>query len=79
MEPTPGWIRVAVSDDGPGVPATIRDRVFERFSREGAPASGFGLGLAIARALAEAQGGRLWLDDAAAGARFVLELPAAPE
>jgi len=79
VEATPGWIRVAVSDDGPGVPATIRDRVFERFSREGAPASGFGLGLAIARALAEAQGGRLWLDEAAQGARFVVDLPAAPE
>jgi signal transduction histidine kinase len=69
---------VAVSDDGPGVPARIRPRVFERFSREGDQATGFGLGLAIARGLAEAQGGRLWLDEAAPGARFVLELRATP-
>jgi signal transduction histidine kinase len=69
-------VRVSVSDDGPGVPAGIRPRVFERFSREGNQGSGFGLGLAIARGLAEAQGGRLWLDEAAPGARFVLELRA---
>ena len=79
LEIVAGVVRVAVSDDGPGVPDTIRDRVFERFSREGAPATGFGLGLAIARALAEAQGGRLWLDDGARGARFVVEFPAVPD
>jgi signal transduction histidine kinase len=68
-------VRVSVTDDGPGVPRGIRARVFERFTREGAQASGFGLGLAIARGLAEAQNGRLWLDEAWAGGRFVLELP----
>jgi len=68
-------VRVSVTDDGPGVPTKIRSRVFERFTREGAPASGFGLGLAIARGLAEAQNGRLWLDEKSAGGRFVLELP----
>jgi two-component system heavy metal sensor histidine kinase CusS len=79
LEAGPDRVRVTVSDDGPGVPATIRDRVFERFSREGAPSTGFGLGLAIARALAEAQGGHLSLDEGAKGARFVFELPAAAE
>ncbi len=79
LEVTPEVTRVSVSDDGPGVPDTIRERVFERFSREGAPASGFGLGLAIARALAETQGGRLWLDDGAKGARFVVEFPSVPD
>ncbi len=77
VQVTPEIVRVIVSDDGPGIPATIRDRVFERFSREGAPSTGFGLGLAIARALAEAQGGNLTLDERARGARFVVELPAA--
>ena len=71
-------VRVSVTDDGPGVPEGIRSRVFERFTREGAPASGFGLGLAIARGLAEAQSGRLWLDESAAGGRFVFELPSTP-
>jgi two-component system heavy metal sensor histidine kinase CusS len=75
----PEWVRVTVGDDGPGIPATIRDRVFERFSREGAPSTGFGLGLAIARALAEAQGGHLSLDDGPGGARFVVDFPTAPD
>ncbi|MFL6204495.1 MAG: sensor histidine kinase [Acidimicrobiales bacterium] len=72
---------LAVEDDGPGVPAADRERVFERFGRVDAARSvgsgGTGLGLAIARDLAEAHGGTLTLD-ATAGARFVLTLPAAP-
>jgi two-component system heavy metal sensor histidine kinase CusS len=68
-------VRVSVTDDGAGVPTGIRPRIFERFTRDGAQATGFGLGLAIARGLAEAQHGRLWLDEASAGCRFVLELP----
>ena len=76
---TPDWVRVTVSDDGPGIPPSIRDRVFERFSREGAPSTGFGLGLAIAQALAEAQGGHLSLDEGAGGARFVVDFPTAPD
>jgi two-component system heavy metal sensor histidine kinase CusS len=79
VQADPDRVRVTVSDDGPGVPATIRDRVFERFSREGAPSTGFGLGLAIARALAEAQGGSLDLEGGAGGARFVVAFPAAAE
>jgi signal transduction histidine kinase len=79
IEPQAGVVRVSVTDDGPGVPRGVRSRVFERFTREGAPATGFGLGLAIARGLAEAQRGRLWLDEEAAGGRFVFELPATPE
>ena len=75
VEAEAGVVRVSVTDDGPGVPRKIRSRVFERFTREGAPASGFGLGLAIARGLAEAQNGRLRLDETSAGGRFVLELP----
>jgi two-component system heavy metal sensor histidine kinase CusS len=70
-------VRVSVTDDGPGVPAGLRARIFERFTREGASASGFGLGLAIARGLAEAQHGRLWLDETAPGGRFVFEMPLA--
>jgi two-component system heavy metal sensor histidine kinase CusS len=78
VEAEAGLVRVSVTDDGPGVPEGIRSRVFERFTREGAPASGFGLGLAIARGLAQAQHGRLWLDESAAGGRFILELPSTP-
>jgi signal transduction histidine kinase len=69
-----------VSDRGPGVPAAIRARVFERFARGGGDASpgGSGLGLAIVRAVAEAHGGRVDLLDAeGGGARFVVRLPLA--
>jgi signal transduction histidine kinase len=66
-----------VSDDGPGVPADQRERVFERFVRLDDARSrddgGAGLGLAIARDVAVRHGGTLTLED---GARFVLRLPA---
>jgi signal transduction histidine kinase len=67
---------VAVSDDGPGVPADERDRIFDRFVQvdESRHQSGAGLGLAIARAIAERHGGTLVLEGAN---RFVLRLPPA--
>ena len=61
-------VRIAVADEGPGVPEELRERVFERFFRVPnrepiAPRqSGAGLGLPIARRLVEAQGGRIWLE-----------------
>ena len=75
----PDGVAVAVRDRGPGVPVDERELVFERFrrGRSAAPEGGFGLGLAIARELAERMHGRLNLEDADPGARFVLELPAA--
>jgi signal transduction histidine kinase len=70
---------VAVHDEGPGVAAEDHERIFERFAR-GAEAQpgGFGLGLAIGRELARRMGGDLVLEDADAGARFVLWLPRTP-
>ena len=68
-----------VADRGPGIPPEEREHVFERFHRGRAagPESGFGLGLAIGRELAERMGGDLELADAEPpGARFVLTLPA---
>jgi signal transduction histidine kinase len=68
---------VEVADDGPGVAAEDRERIFERFERGSGPsgASGFGLGLAIGRELARRMGGELrHEDDAGPGARFLLEL-----
>jgi signal transduction histidine kinase len=71
---------LSVEDDGPGIPEEERDRVFERFARvdvaRSADGGGTGLGLAIARDVAASHGGRLVLDPAAPGARFVLTLPA---
>lgn len=85
-----------VTDDGPGVPAEVRDRAFERFVRGAGDARaasspggrGSGLGLAIVRAVVEAHGGSVSLEDApCGGARFTARLrlaasgaaPPAPE
>jgi signal transduction histidine kinase len=72
---------LTVADDGPGIPAADRDRVFERFTRLDSARSadgGAGLGLAIARDIAERHGGGLRLDSQApTGARFVFTLPGA--
>jgi two-component system OmpR family sensor kinase len=69
-----------VADRGPGVPAELRERVFERFARgagDAAPRGGSGLGLAIVKAVADAHGGRVELLGAlGSGARFVIRLPA---
>ncbi|HWK28720.1 MAG TPA: HAMP domain-containing sensor histidine kinase [Solirubrobacter sp.] len=75
-----GWLTIAVSDDGPGIPPEQLERVFERFHRvdEGRARErgGTGLGLAIARAIVEAHGGRIWAESTpGAGATIALELP----
>jgi len=68
-----------VADRGPGVPAGLRERVFERFARgsgDTARAGGSGLGLAIVKAVTDAHGGSVELLDApGGGARFVVSLP----
>ncbi|MGD9695354.1 MAG: sensor histidine kinase [Thermoleophilia bacterium] len=70
--------RVVVSDRGPGVAPAQRDAIFDRFHRASSAAGGSGLGLPIARLVAEAHDGALELmapDEARPGARFVLRLP----
>lgn len=69
--------QLVVEDDGPGIPAADRDRVFDSFVRlaneEVAQASGFGLGLAIVRRIVHWHGGRVTLEDSPlGGARFVV-------
>lgn len=69
-----GCIRVSVRDEGPGIAAAERERVFDRFYRSRITsdgASGIGLGLAICRAIVEAQGGRIAIDDAQGGGALV--------
>ncbi len=67
-------LRVAVEDAGPGVPEELEGTVFDRFARGGSD-SGHGLGLAIARAYAQAHGGDLFYDHRPSGARFELLIP----
>jgi signal transduction histidine kinase len=64
---------VRVSDDGPGVPAAIRGRVFDRFSRGDPRGSGAGLGLSIVRQIMERHHGQARLADSAQGACFELD------
>jgi two-component system sensor histidine kinase KdpD len=68
---------IRVVDHGPGVPEHERERIFEPFHRGGRTSTpGAGLGLAIARGFAEANGGRLTVESLAGqGAAFVLVLP----
>jgi signal transduction histidine kinase len=75
--------RLAVEDRGDGVPPEFVPRLFDRFTRSDASrekrAEGAGLGLAIARSYAQAQGGELLYSNASPhGARFELVLPAVP-
>jgi signal transduction histidine kinase len=87
-------VRFVVYDQGPGIPAADQQNVFEPFfhakaRQEGARQPGSGLGLPVARRIAEAHGGRLLVEspprtqtDASrrhyTGAKFVLEIPAVP-
>jgi signal transduction histidine kinase len=71
-------VTLVVADDGPGIPAADRARVFERFTRlDGARArhrGGSGLGLAIVREIVDAHGGTVTVQDAPVGARLVVRL-----
>lgn len=72
-------LRFAVSDTGPGVPASEREKIFERFYRgPNVPVEGTGLGLAIVKEVLEAHRGRIQLSDASAfgtGLRVEVFLP----
>ncbi len=74
-----GRVRLSVSDEGPGIPEADRARAGERFFRGEAARQtpGFGLGLALARAVAVLHGGALLLEETRPGLRAALDLPAA--
>ncbi|HEY7174441.1 MAG TPA: HAMP domain-containing sensor histidine kinase, partial [Micromonosporaceae bacterium] len=76
-----GGVAVRVADRGPGIPHHVQDRVFDRFARLGGRRSdgGFGLGLALVRAIAEAHGGNVSVQSKPGrGATLSLWLPAPP-
>ncbi|HYK10179.1 MAG TPA: ATP-binding protein [Gemmatimonadales bacterium] len=75
-----GWVRLTVDDSGPGVPPAIRHRIFDPFFTTKGPDEGSGLGLSICQRVVAEVGGKIWLEESdLGGARFVVELPAAPE
>jgi signal transduction histidine kinase len=79
---SPTVVQLYVEDQGPGVPADERARVFEPYERlvrdRTSERTGSGLGLAVVREIALALNGRAWLDEApGGGTRAVIELPSA--
>jgi signal transduction histidine kinase len=74
----PGVVSLTITDNGPGVPAAEREAVFRRLYRGDASRSqrGLGLGLSLVKAIVEAHGGTIALDEApGGGARFMVRLP----
>jgi K+-sensing histidine kinase KdpD len=81
-------VQLSVEDEGPGIPQELRARVFEKFfraMRDGDSGthqpSGTGMGLAIAKGIVEAHGGRIWIEDNPdhQGSRVVVTLPIGDE
>lgn len=80
LAPDQGGLRVTVSDNGPGIPAWARDKVFDKFQQVGdtltAKPQGTGLGLTISRNIVEKLGGRIWVEgEEGQGAVFVFFIP----
>jgi signal transduction histidine kinase len=73
----PGFVVVRVSDNGPGVDPAMAERLFEPFTTTRSRDESSGLGLAVARQIAEQHGGTLTLESATPGASFALRLPTA--
>ena len=71
----------AVDDEGPGIPSELRGRVFEKFFRAGFH-PGLGMGLAIARGIVQAHGGKIWIEDGkerkGTSVQFMIPLDDAP-
>jgi len=79
--PHPNSVKVSVSDTGPGIPAEFHLEVFDDFFRlpGNEKQDGMGLGLAIARRLVQAMGGKIWVEsDPGAGCKFSFLIPYKP-
>jgi len=74
----PSGLRLEVCDEGPGIPADERERVFQRFTRGAMSAGGTGLGLAIARWVVELHGGTIEVMEARSGCRIGVTIPHPP-
>ncbi len=72
-----GKVYARFVDNGPGIDPSLRDQVFEPFFSTRPPEQALGLGLPVTRQIVEGMGGALRLEESAAGATFVMELPLA--
>jgi signal transduction histidine kinase len=77
LAPRPPMVRVTVADDGPGIRADHRDRIFEKFFQVEARQYSTGLGLTFCKLAVEAHHGRIGVDsEVGRGSAFWFELPA---
>ncbi|MGE5220099.1 MAG: ATP-binding protein [Chloroflexota bacterium] len=79
-----GWVRLSISDTGPGIPVNEREKIFDKFyqiATNGEPKpKGTGLGLAICKTLVELHGGKIWVEsERKGGSIFHFTLPAVME
>ncbi|MEO8706546.1 MAG: ATP-binding protein, partial [Kofleriaceae bacterium] len=72
-------VGVSVHNSGDPIPAEDRERVFEPFSASSRRVGGTALGLSISRTIIEAHGGRIWVESALSGTKFVFTLPVSPK
>ncbi len=73
-------IEISVEDEGPGIPAPLRERVFEKYARADLKRSGVsanrGLGLTFCRLAVESHGGKIWVENRpSGGARLCVSIP----
>jgi C4-dicarboxylate-specific signal transduction histidine kinase len=73
-----GNVHIAVEDSGPGIPAELRERMFQPFFTTKPVGQGTGLGLSISHGIVQQHGGSLVLDERNPHTRFVVSLPASP-
>ena len=74
----PGGVAIEIQDNGPGLPAAVRGRLFEPFVTTRRPEGGAGLGLAVCYGIVEEHGGSITAADTRPGTRMRVELPLAP-
>jgi signal transduction histidine kinase len=78
LSESPSMMRVVVSDDGPGIGAELKERLFQKFATGDVMGRGTGLGLAFCRLAVEAHGGRIWVESQPGrGSTFAFTLPLA--
>jgi two-component system, OmpR family, phosphate regulon sensor histidine kinase PhoR len=80
LRATPGFFKLSVRDEGPGIPPHERRRIFERFVRGGSGVErqvrGSGIGLALVKHIAESHGGDAWVEsELGQGSTFVVTIP----
>ena len=77
-----GFLRFVVQDNGPGIPESEREHIFDKFVRlKNKPGMrGMGVGLAFCRLAVQGHGGSIWVEQApASGSKFIFTLPLAKE